>query len=269
MRFSIVKYCRVYFRILVTFFFTISVLITHAQNLSNELDSLSTDTIITIEPIDEETEYQDEQTIEQSYFLEKTVFSPDSMSLRRIPDSIVQDLKNDPDFWYADHAFKEKERKRNSGGQKVLEVVLWLIIIGGFAAFIMWYLANSNINLFQKRSKAIGFDKEETETEDIFAINYQKEIDKAVANSNYRLAIRLMYLRLLKNLSEKNIIRYKQERTNFDYLLQLSSTPYYHDFFRVTRDYEYSWYGQFDVNKDKFDIIRNDFLNFERKANIY
>jgi hypothetical protein len=148
-----------------------------------------------------------------------------------------------------------------------LEVILWLIIIGGFAAFIMWYLANSNISLFQKKSRAIAFEDDDTETEDIFAINYQKEIDKALSNGNYRLAIRLMYLRLLKDLSRKNIIRYQQERTNFDYLLQLSSTAYYHDFFRVTRNYEYSWYGQFEVDKDKFDIIRNDFLHFERKVN--
>jgi hypothetical protein len=238
----------------------------HAQNLSTELDSLTTDT--TIIEYEEEPEYEIEETIEQNYFLERSAFLPDSLSLRKIPDSIVQSLKSDADFWYADHVFKKNEpRKRSGAGKKILEVVLWMIIIGGFAAFIMWYLANSNTGLFQKKSRAIAFEDEDTITEDIFAINYQKEIDKALSNGNYRLAIRLMYLRLLRDLSQKNIIRYKQERTNFDYLLQLSSTSYYHDFFRVTRNYEYSWYGQFDVDKDKFDIIRTDFLHFERKVN--
>ena len=68
-------------------------------------------------------------------------------------------------------------------------------------------------------------------TEDIFAINYQKEIDKACSKGNYRLAIRLMFLRLLKDLSEKNIIQYTQDKTNFDYLIQLHPTRLLQRFF--------------------------------------
>jgi hypothetical protein len=256
--------------LLMTIVFAFISIAMNAQNLSTELDTLGTDTTITIEAIDNESEYDVEETFDQNYFLERSAFSSDSLSWRKIPDTIVQHLKNDPDFWYADHVFRKNEpRKRSGAGRKLLEVVLWMIIIGGFAAFIMWYLANSNIGLFQKKNRAIAFEESEEETEDIFAINYQKEIDKALSNGNYRLAIRLMYLRLLRDLSQKNIIRYKHERTNFDYLLQLSSTSYYHDFFRVTRNYEYSWYGHFEVDKGKFDIIKSDFSSFERKINSY
>ncbi len=94
------------------------------------------------------------------------------------------------------------------------------------------------------------------ETNDIFAINYQKEIDKAVGMNNYRLAVRLMFLRLLRNLSDKNIIQYKQDSTNFDYMMQLRSTGMYPDFFRLTRNYEYSWYGQFDIDKEKYSSLK-------------
>lgn len=250
---------------LATFLFIFVALMMNAQNLSEELDTLKIVDTTIVQPY-EETEYDDEDTTEQTFFSERTGLSADSFSFRKIPDSMIQKMKNDPDFWYADHAFiKKVPVRKSSSGRKILNVILWMIIIGGFAAFIMWYLANSNVSLFRKRDKAIGFDEEEIETDDIFSINYQKEIDKAVANGNYRFAVRMMYLRLLKNLAEKNIIRYKQERTNFDYLLQLNSTSYYHDFFRVTRNYEYSWYGHFEVDREKYDMIRNDFTNFERK----
>jgi hypothetical protein len=142
---------------------------------------------------------------------------------------------------------------------------LWLVIIGGFAGFLMWYLAGSNVGLFRRKSNIMGSEEEETVTGDIFAINYQKEIDKAAQQGNYRLAVRLMFLQLLKNLSEKNIIRYSQERTNMDYLIQLQPTRYYPDFFRITRNYEYSWYGHFTVNEEAYRIIKNDFTNFERQ----
>jgi len=102
--------------------------------------------------------------------------------------------------------------------------------------------------------------------DDIFAIiNYQLELDKAAASGNYRFGVRLLYLRLLRNLADRNIINYTQDRTNFDYLAQLQPTGYYTDFFRLTRHYEYSWYGQFPLEQDKFIIIRKEFENFDKR----
>jgi hypothetical protein len=68
-----------------------------------------------------------------------------------------------------------------------------------------------------------------------------------------------MFLQLLKELSNKNIIRYQQDRTNFDYLMQLHGTKYYEDFFRLTRNYEYAWYGLFDITESKFELVKKDF----------
>lgn len=101
--------------------------------------------------------------------------------------------------------------------------------------------------------------------QDIFNINYQLEIDKAIQQKNYRLAIRLMFLRMLKDLSEKKIIQYTQDKTNFDYLMQLHSTRYYDGFFRIARNYEFSWYGQFEVNENAFRIIQGDFNQFNNQ----
>ena len=195
------------------------------------------------------------------------------MLQRHVPDSIVKKMQQDDDFWYANAEIKEEKKpedKQSSyiplGQRQWFQTLLWLIIIGGFAAAIMWYLAGSNVGLFRRKNKDLQHTgEEELETEDIFAINYQKEIDKAEANGNYRLAVRLMFLRLLKNMAEKNIIQYKQDRTNLDYLLQLHPTGYYNNFFRITRNYEYSWYGQFDVGEEAYRIIRNDFTQFDRQ----
>ena len=206
-----------------------------------------------------------------------TYFSPlsafreeaDSLQLRQLPDSLVKQMQEDDDFWYANAELKKKKPERAIknytplGDRTWFKTLIWLIIIGGFAGFIMWYLAGTNVGLFRKASKAINQSAGEEElTEDIFAINYAKEIEKAAQQGNYRLAVRLLFLHLLKNMSEKNIIAYKLDRTNFDYLLQLHSTPYYSGFFRLARNYEYTWYGQFDVTSQTYAVIRNDFENF-------
>jgi len=86
-----------------------------------------------------------------------------------------------------------------------------------------------------------------------------------VTGGQYRLAVRLWYLRLLKELSNREIIQYKQDKTNLDYLMQVYNTGYYSRFFRLTRHFEYSWYGHFEVDRLTYDRIASEFLQFENE----
>ncbi|MBC7947229.1 MAG: DUF4129 domain-containing protein [Chitinophagaceae bacterium] len=251
-----------------------------AQFPGDEDSTALVDTSVTEDTLIDDDEYDDEPTETTTiWFSRKDLLSngggPDSISLRGIPDSSLTRLKKDDDFWYVDYPFdKSKKKKANDLKSKtpltrtpVFQTILWLVIIGGFAAFVIIYLANSNVGLFRKRNSHIASpDEMEVETENIFEINYQREIDKAVSKANYRLAVRLMFLRLLKELSEKKLIQYKPDRTNFDYLMQLSTTKHYNEFFRLTRHYEYTWYGQFDIDPEKYILLRKDFENFGKHA---
>jgi hypothetical protein len=220
-------------------------------------------------------QYEEEPPAEQNHFLPKSEGSEPVLQPRDVPANRVKEMKEDDAFWYADESFSEKktmiEKKRERkeytpvSERTWFQTLLWLIIIAVFAGAVIWFLAESNIGVFGRKNKRIiASPGEEEISEDIFAINYQKEIDRAAQQGNYRLAIRLMFLRLLKNMSEKNIINYKQDKTNLDYLLQLQPTNYYNSFFRVTRDYEYTWYGQFEVGEEAYNIIKKDFDQIDR-----
>jgi hypothetical protein len=222
-------------------------------------------------------DYVTHDTTEQdnniSYFLKKPdMADQDSIKQRILPDSIVKKMQNDDDFWYANTNIKKEKKNEDKetnytpvGQRNWFQTLLWIVIIVVFAGTIIWYLAENNVKLFHKKNQALenNAGDDELSAADIFAISYQKEIDKAETGNNYRLAIRLMFLRLLKNMAEKNIIQYKPDKTNLDYLLQLSSTGYYNNFFRITRNYEYSWYGKFEVGKEAYRIIKNDFNQFD------
>ena len=249
--------------------------------LSHDLDQM-TDTADEAPPDEVKVEegYQDSPVIKKSiYFLDKELQvnggGPDSLQIRNLPDTVIKKLQSADEFWYVNYPFKkiktqeeEKQEETSFADSTFFQTILWFVIIGGFAAFVIIYLANSNVGLFRKAGKKMITDEEENvETDNIFEINYQREIDKAISNSNYRFAVRLMFLRVLKNLADKKVIQYKHDRTNFDYLMQLHSTRYYNDFFRLTRNYEYSWYGQFDIEPAKFFIIKNDFESFDHNLN--
>ncbi len=142
--------------------------------------------------------------------------------------------------------------------------LMWFLMIGGFIAVLVWFLASSNVKLFRKKPVSVSKSEDNIITENIFGINYSGEIYKAINAENYRLAIRLMYLHLLKDLSETGIIQYKQERTNNDYVMQLYSTPYYKSFFQLTRNFEYAWYGQFQIKIEVFKTIQANFASFKK-----
>jgi hypothetical protein len=248
-------FLRILYLLIVCFFISFS---SKGQKYQDTSNVEVTDAIVDTTVIEETPNYFD-KIYEQE---------PDTIELRHVPAHVIDSLKNDEAFWYANAKLKKKkeEPETNQAAPKWLKISVWTIVIGAFLAALIWYLVSSNILIFANRQKQIDSVKEENEIpEDIFSINYQKELDKAVTAENYRLAIRLMFLRLLKNLSNKNIIQYRQERTNFEYLSQLFSSGYYNDFFRLTRNYEYAWYGKFDVSQEAFRTIKNDFENFDRK----
>jgi hypothetical protein len=208
------------------------------------------------------------------YFLQKELQpnggGPDSIQWRKLPDSTLSRISRDDNFWYVNYIFakqkQELEQKSRFTEQPLFQTIVWVVIIGAFVAFVVIYLSNSNVTLFRPKSRVIqGEDENGPETGNIFEINYEREIDKAAREANYRLAVRLLFLRSLTHLSNKNIIDYKQDCTNFDYLVQLHSTNYYTDFFRLTRNYEYCWYGQFDVDPEKYGVIKNEFENFDSR----
>ena len=220
-----------------------------------------TDSAITIDQADTNYEHQ-------NYFDHKATLA-DTIELRQVPGNIIDSLKKDDAFWYADHVFEkkqtqEKKFRTSKAPLQWINMTTLLVILVIFLGILAWYLFQNNI-VGRRQSIARETVSEENSVENIFDINYQKEIEKAITAGDYRLAVRLMFLRLLKQLSQKKIIEYKQERTNFEYLSQMYPTRYYNDFFRLTRHYEYAWYGKFDITGETFGIIKNEFENFDHK----
>jgi hypothetical protein len=188
---------------------------------------------------------------------------PPRLYNRDLDTQQVKKWKAEDDFWYANQDWEKPAEIQNEyvpiAKRTWFQTLLWLLIIGGFMGVLFWFLSENRVGLFNRKTKVVGQEQEEGIPEDIFAINYQKEIDNALRQENYRLAVRLMFLRLLKTMSERNVIRYKQEKTNLDYLFEVQPTAYYNHFFRAVRNYDYSWYGLFPVSREAYDRIKIDF----------
>lgn len=77
-------------------------------------------------------------------------------------------------------------------------------------------------------------------------------IKEAVTAKNFRLAVRYYYLYNLQKLSDKELIVWQQEKTNEDYIKELTHKHIRPDFIETTRLYDFVWYGNFNINEAEF-----------------
>ena len=96
--------------------------------------------------------------------------------------------------------------------------------------------------------------------------NLDQHIREAIVNKNYRHAIRFMYLKTLKLLSDNHVITLHAKSTNQDYIRQMYKHDGLSQFRHLTRIYEYVWYGEFDPTEAQFEIISTNFNRFNQVA---
>lgn len=137
-----------------------------------------------------------------------------------------------------------------------------LIILGVAAVvFFIWKLMGDKTKLFGgKGAKGLPY---QIGDEDIHAISFENAIKEAIANENYRLAVRLVYLHSLKLLSDKDLVDWKPGKTNTTYLFELKDHPSFSSFNNLTQEFEFAWYGGEEVSKDHYEEIDAAFNEFK------
>jgi hypothetical protein len=204
----------------------------------------------------------------------QVVTAPDkSPVVRSVPDSVVDNMKNEKDFAYANDMSYWKEappRRRNSFDRFMtaitesafLKLILYSILIAAILYALYQVMVVNNFFIFSggRRKKNAG----EESGDELQNENIDERIKEAVSEKNYRHAIRYMYLKTLKLLSENNIITLHAKSTNQDYIRQMYKHNNLAQFRQLTRIYEYVWYGEFDPTETQFEIISTSFNRFNQ-----
>ncbi|MEP7280318.1 MAG: DUF4129 domain-containing protein [Bacteroidota bacterium] len=147
----------------------------------------------------------------------------------------------------------------------VFKLVLWLLA-AAVLFFVLYKLFLGKNRLFVTNRKNIAAVVE-IEAESVTG-QYGNLINKAVAENNYRLAVRYLYLQTLVNLSEKGYIVRGTEKTNYQYISELRarSGVFAQPFARLTLQYEYSWYGEYPVSEAMFNTLQHSFNEFNKQT---
>lgn len=188
--------------------------------------------------------------------------------LRGVPDTIMNVLKKDKDLQYvikkkqppARNTFLENLFRAINDLLKLFPRIIIFVVIVVFAWLLYRYLEQNGYLFRSGKDNAVKVVIEDEEVHTVDA--YQQQIEQAISDGRFRVAVRLLYLQTLQILMDKEVLTYSREKTNAAYLRSMMSTPWYKKFATLTLNYEYIWYGEIPVNNAQFNNLHSEFRQF-------
>lgn len=155
---------------------------------------------------------------------------------------------------------KYDEIMKTEAGRITLKTIFWILLLLAVALFFYKVVQMNRASLFSRDPGKINYTVEQ---ENIHEIDFDRSLAEAVAAQNYRIAVRLWYLQLLKILSDKKLIEWQINKTNRTYINELKDTSLVQAFKKITALFEAVWYGNKDIDEKDFEEINAQFQTFK------
>jgi hypothetical protein len=232
----------------------------NALVLSAQEDTLWTDAVLEEDVVDSV----------QEMFVETPVFEPPSPVAKRPVDSALWKKAEGSLDYSSDKAEPEPEPEirqydepdlkgwhmASAGIFKLLQILAVVIALAGIAYGIYKMLQAP------KNSKVRRVDVL-LESDDLAEYLLDSDLDvwlrEALKAGNYPLAVRILFLKTIKNLALGGHLELSKEKTNRDYLRELRNHPHYDALRRLTRRYEEVWFGNRTLDKAGYDQLAAEF----------
>lgn len=222
-------------------------------------------------------------------FLSTFTFAQDSVRVDtssivdlRIPDeSRIEVYTNDPSFQYSrapENPNSLRDRLLNflisilvrlignPVGEFIFKSILIIAVIGLVFVVINQLMGGELISIITKNKSGDGFSIDITGDE-LANTDFEKLLNDAIAKGDFHAATRYGYLISLRLLREKNLIQWADEKTNLDFLRELTGHPLNKPFRTLTTYYEYVEYGDFEIDSTRFKSFQSTLDEFKGAIN--
>src|ERR1043165_1444161 len=139
------------------------------------------------------------------------------------------------------------------------DVVVYALIAFAAIMLIIQVFKVRSTGMFAKGADRLADFK--VETENLEKDQFDKLIEEAKTAGNYRLAVRLLYLKMLKAMSDAGLIKWQRHKTNFEYYYELKGENIRSEFHTLTLVFESVWYGHHEITAGEFDGALSGFNN--------
>jgi hypothetical protein len=147
-------------------------------------------------------------------------------------------------------------------GGSGIKFFLWTLAII-FLIIIVFQLTKTG-RIFTSGKKEAGVTEVPDEETLLLHHNFNELIQNAVNAEDYRLATRYHFLKILQQLRDKNHIMYEPGKTNSRYLREIPA-QYQSAFANLVLQYEFVWYGHYDLSPVQYTSLEKIFHIFSDK----
>jgi hypothetical protein len=249
------------------FFLVLLFVVNYTVGFSQEADSLVYNPDSTYAEIDAEdqpdsTAPPDSSDVAARSFDSETLKdlkADPSLQYKEVP-TVAESLWDHFKLWISQLIQAIFENAVNTNWGRVFAYIVGIVVV---AVLIMMLLKVNALKVFYSAQGA-GTFKHTVLDENIHEMDFDKLIQEAMANHDYRMGIRLVFLYSLKMLSDKNLIHWDQGKTNHDYIKELKAADLKTGFNELNYYFEYAWYGNFKINREifsKVQVIFDDWKN--------
>lgn len=130
--------------------------------------------------------------------------------------------------------------------------ILFLLVFA--ALVIIAYLIFKNRKPTNK--KLIVDVENEWNPEVISKTELELRLEEATERDDYRECIRIYFTFILKELIKKNWIRWKKDKTNHQYVVEMARKPNSLQFMECVRIYDLVWYGEYHIDREIYEMLK-------------
>lgn len=139
----------------------------------------------------------------------------------------------------------------------IIRIMMWGLVV----FLIVILITKTRLNRVFYSNKAISDPEFELKDLNENITDFDIAIKNEVSQKNFRNAIRLLYLKLINMLDKRELIKYSKEKTNIDYLKELSSSQFQSAFLGLTGIYNNVWYGEHEIDMKQYSHYEQDFIH--------
>lgn len=162
---------------------------------------------------------------------------------------------------------RQRKMLSPSAGGGFIRIFLF-VVIAGVLSFLIYLILKNSFNFFSERVPDTKLDSiVENLEENLHNTDFENLLQQAVSNGEFRLAVRIFYLHIIKTLSDLDLIKWKKEKTNGHYIREMFQHSSGQKFSFLTAIYEQSWFGSKVISESNYKLIANEFENYLKELN--
>ncbi|GAB5417339.1 MAG: hypothetical protein Crog4KO_29210 [Crocinitomicaceae bacterium] len=143
----------------------------------------------------------------------------------------------------------------SSGFFNALLIILVVVLV----VILLYFMLR---NRQPTNAKIVVDVEDEWNPEVITKTELELKLEAAMEREDFRECVRIYFTFILKELIKKGWIRWKKEKTNHHYVMEMGGRDGSLGFMECVRIYDLVWYGEYQIDRDIFEMLQPTLLNY-------